>query len=138
MAQIPIERGRADLEAMSAAVAALEEGRCIGVFPEGTVSRGRELRPLSGAGRLARAVPGTRVLGVSVTGAVDIVKFPHRPRIRVEFFDPGDGPTGESAIALTKRVMVEVRRRAPAATPGRRRKAAYFREQAGRREQDGR
>jgi 1-acyl-sn-glycerol-3-phosphate acyltransferase len=130
MGQIPIERGRADLSAMSAAVAALEEGRCIGVFPEGTVSRGRELRPLSGAGRLARAVPGTRVLGVSVTGAVDVVRFPKRPRIRVDFFDPGEGPNGESAIGLTKRVMVEVRRRAPAATPGRRRKAAQFREQA--------
>lgn len=130
MGQIPIERGRADLSAMSAAVAALEQGRCIGVFPEGTVSRGRVLRPLSGAGRLARAVPDATVLGVCVTGAVDIVRFPHRPRIRVEFFDPGDGPAGESAIALTKRVMTEVRHRAPVAIPGRRRKAAQFRELA--------
>jgi len=132
MGQIPIERGRADLDAMSAAVTALEQGRCIGVFPEGTVSRGRELRPLSGAGRLVRAVPGTKVLGVFVTGAVDIVRFPHRPRIRVEFFDPGEGPAGESAIALTRRVMVEVRRRAPAALPGRRRKAEQFRVEADR------
>ena len=132
MGQIPIERGRADLDAMSAAVTALEQGHCVGVFPEGTVSRGRELRPLSGAGRLARAVPDTKVLGVSVTGAVDIVRFPQRPRIRVEFFDPGDGPVGESAIALTRRVMVEVRRRAPVALPGRRRKAEQFRAAAGR------
>ncbi len=131
MGQIPIERGRGDLTAMSAAVDAVAEGRCVGVFPEGTVSRGRPLRPLSGAGRVALAVPGTTVLGVSVTGAVDIVRFPRRPRIRVEFFDPGEAAPGESAIALTKRVMTEVRRRAPAAIPGRNRKAAEFRAQAG-------
>jgi 1-acyl-sn-glycerol-3-phosphate acyltransferase len=126
MGQIPIERGRADASAMSAAVDALRDGGCIGVFPEGTVSRGRTLRPLSGAGRIALAVPGTTVLGVSVTGAVDIVRFPHRPRIKVEFFDPGQPADGESAISLTRRVMADVRHRAPAAVPGRRRKAEEF------------
>ena len=60
MGQIPIERGRADLAAMSAAVEQLENGGCIGVFPEGTVSRGRALRPFSGAGGLVLAVPNTR------------------------------------------------------------------------------
>lgn len=126
MGQIPIERGRGDLAAMSAAIAAVRDGRCVGVFPEGTVSRGRNLRVLSGAGRVALAVPGTTVLAASVTGAVDIVRFPRRPRIRVEFFDPGQPAEGESAIALTKRVMTEVRNRAPAVVPGRRRKAAQY------------
>ncbi len=129
MGQIPIERGRADTAALSAAIAALHDGRCLGVFPEGTVSRGRTLRPLSGAGRLALAVPGTTVLGVTVTGAVDLVRFPHRPRLRVEFFVPAGGPPGpdENAIAFTRRVMTEVRHRAPVAVPGRARKAAAFR-----------
>lgn len=126
MGQIPIERGRADAAALSAAITALRDGGCIGVFPEGTVSRGRSLRPLSGAGRIALAVPGTTVLGVSVTGVVDIVRFPRRPRLRVEFFDPGQPAEGESAIALTKRVMTEVRGRAPVAVPGRGRKAREF------------
>ena len=125
MGQIPIERGRADLAAMSAAVEALENGGCIGVFPEGTVSRGRALRPFSGAGRLVLAVPDTRVVGVCVTGAVDIVRFPRRPRIRVEFFDVTP-QAGETALALTRRVMTEVRSRAPYAVPGRRKKAAEF------------
>lgn len=123
MGQIPIDRGRGDLAALSAAITVLGEGRCVGVFPEGTVSRGRTLRALSGAGRIALAVPGTTVLGVRVTGAVDIVRFPRRPRIKVEFFDPGQPADGESAIVLTRRVMREVRRGAPAAVPGRRRKA---------------
>lgn len=90
MGQVPIERGRGHVAALSAAIDHLRRGQCI-VFLEGTVSRGRQLRSLSGAGRLALAVPGTRVLGVRITGVVDIVHFPRRPRIRVEFFEPAGG-----------------------------------------------
>ena len=128
MGQIPIERGRGDLAALATAIEHLQHGQCVGVFPEGTVSRGRQLRVLSGAGRLALAGPGTHVLGVRVTGAVDIVRFPRRPLIRVEFFEPTDGQprAEESAIALTRRVMAESRAHAPPALPGRARKRAYF------------
>lgn len=128
MGQIPIERGRGDLAALAAAIDHLQRGQCIGVFPEGTVSRGRQLRVLSGAGRLALAVPGTRILGARITGAVDIVRFPHRPAIRVEFFEPASGQPSpdESAITLTRRVMAEVRAQAPAATPGRAKKRARY------------
>jgi len=126
MGQIPIERGRGDTTALTAAIEHLGRGECIGVFPEGTVSRGKVLRYLSGAGRLALAVPGTRVLGVRVTGAVDIARFPKRPRLRVEVFEPAGGQAapGESAVALTKRVMAEVRAGAPPAALGRRPRAA--------------
>jgi 1-acyl-sn-glycerol-3-phosphate acyltransferase len=129
MGQIPIDRGRGDREALAAAIDHLVHGQCIGIFPEGTVSRGRPMRFLSGAGRLALSAPETRVLGVSVVGAVDIVRFPRRPRIRVEIFEPAGGQPGtaESAIALTRRVMTEVRTRAPSALPGRATKQAQFR-----------
>ena len=122
MGQIPIERGRGDSAALSSAIDRLEHRACIGVFPEGTISRGQQMRPLSGAGRLAKSVPDARVVAVTITGAVDIVRFPKRPRIAVEFFEPADGqPTPEeSAIVLTRRVMGEVRDRAPAVAAGRR------------------
>lgn len=128
MGQIPVERGRFDTQALSVAIDALRAGACVGIFPEGTVSRGQPLRPLSGAGRLALSVPGARVVCVSVSGAVDVVRFPKRPRIRVEFFEPADGPprSGETAVGLTKRTMAEIRARAPYAIPGRRRKAAEY------------
>jgi 1-acyl-sn-glycerol-3-phosphate acyltransferase len=137
MGQVPIERGRGDTAALHAAIEHLRDGSCIGIFPEGTVSRGRTLRFLSGAGRLASAVPDTRVLGVRVTGSVDIVRFPYRPRVRVEFFEPAGGQPheGESAIALTRRVMTEVRTGAPPAVPGRGKKRAAF-EQAAREQSD--
>jgi 1-acyl-sn-glycerol-3-phosphate acyltransferase len=121
MGQLPIERGRGDLAAMSAAVTQLERGECIGVFPEGTLSRGEALRPLSGAGRLVLAVPDSCIVCVSVTGAVELARFPRRPRIRVEFFEPSGGQASpdESAIRLTRRVMAEIRQRAPYAAAGR-------------------
>ena len=121
MGQIPIERGRGDSAALQAAIDQLAAGGCIGVFPEGTVSRGKQMRPLSGAGRLVLAVPGTHVVCAAVTGAVDIARFPHRPRIAVRFFEPAGGQVieGESAVALTKRAMSEIRELAPWVAAGR-------------------
>jgi 1-acyl-sn-glycerol-3-phosphate acyltransferase len=123
MGQIPIERGRGDAAALASAIDELRRGHCVGVFPEGTISRGQEMRALSGAGRLALAVPGTRIVAVSVTGAVDIVRFPARPRLSVEFFEPLDGQPrdGETAVGLTKRIMADVRARAPFVAAGRKR-----------------
>jgi 1-acyl-sn-glycerol-3-phosphate acyltransferase len=137
MGQVPIERGRGDIAALRVAIDHLHGGSCLGVFPEGTVSRGRTLRFLSGAGRLATAVPEACVLGVRITGAVDIIRFPYRPRVRVEFFAPEGGQprAGESAIAVTSRVMAEVRAGAPPAVPGRGKKRAEF-ERAAQAESD--
>lgn len=127
MGQIPIARGRGDANALQAAIDVLRDGGCIGVFPEGTVSRGRTMRFLSGAGRLALAVPGTTVLGLRITGQNDIVRFPKRPRVLVEFLPPVTPREGESAVALTNRVMAEVRDGAPPVVPGRAKTAAKYR-----------
>ncbi len=129
MGQIPINRGKGDAHALDTAVAELRAGACIGVFPEGTISRGGYLRPRSGVGRLAAAVPEATVVAVTVTGTVDIVRVPKRPRIRVEFFPPAGGglTEGEEPGAFVLRVMEEVRGRAPIAIPGRRRTAEKYR-----------
>jgi 1-acyl-sn-glycerol-3-phosphate acyltransferase len=120
MGQIPIERGRADTEALAAAIEQLRAGACIGVFPEGTISRGATLRAHSGAGRLAVAIPATRVVCGIITGSVDIARFPKRPRLRVEFFDlPLDQE--ETPLALTRRALAAVRAIAPPVAAGRRR-----------------
>jgi 1-acyl-sn-glycerol-3-phosphate acyltransferase len=134
MGQIPIQRGAGDAGALDAAVAKLGEGACIGVFPEGTISRGLTLRARSGIGRLALAVPDARLVCVTVAGTVDIVRFPKRPRIRVEFFTPSSGQIdpGEEPGDLSARILAEIRERTPIALPGRRRKAAKYREAAER------
>lgn len=132
MGQIPVKRGQGDAHALDTAIAELAQGACIGVFPEGTISRGTYLRPRSGAGRLAQAVPAATVVCVTVTGTVDLVRFPLRPRITVSFFPPRGGQlgAGEDPAAFVVRLVEEIRERAPVAIPGRKRTAEKLRRAA--------
>jgi 1-acyl-sn-glycerol-3-phosphate acyltransferase len=134
MGQIPIERGTGDQQAMQRAIDELRAGACIGIFPEGTRSLGRELRARSGFGRLAAAVPEAEVVCVAVSGTVEIPRFPTRPRVRVKFFSPAGGGLahGEEAAALATRLLTEIRGYAPIAVAGRKRAKAATTEPAGR------
>jgi 1-acyl-sn-glycerol-3-phosphate acyltransferase len=122
MGQLRITRGIADRRQISAIVAVLQAGDCVGIFPEGRISKGQYRRAYSGAGYLAKAVPQARVVAAAVSGTVDLARFPRRPRVRVELFEPLRGPVrpGESSIGLSRRVMAEIRARAPEAVSGRR------------------
>ena len=123
MGQIPITRGSGDAGALDAAIAELRAGSCIGVFPEGTRSLGRTLRPRSGLGRLVAAVPEAVVVPVAVTGTTVITRFPKRPRLHVRFLAPPDGPReGESAADYAARVVEEIRAIAPISIAGRKRR----------------
>lgn len=127
MGQIPIERGKKDERAMQRAIDELRAGACIGIFPEGTRSLGRELRARSGFGRLAAAVPEAEIVCVAVTGTVDIPRFPTRPRVWVKFFRPAEGglAEGEEAAALAIRLLEEIRGHAPIAVAGRKRRRKH-------------
>lgn len=121
MGQIPILRGSGDAGALDAAIAELRAGACIGVFPEGTRSLGRKLRPRSGLGRLSAAVPEAVIVPVAVTGTTDIPRFPKRPRLHVRFLPPAEGlRPGESASDLAVRIVEELREIAPISHAGRR------------------
>ncbi|UQX87372.1 1-acyl-sn-glycerol-3-phosphate acyltransferase [Jatrophihabitans telluris] len=121
MGQLPITRGVADRRELSSVLAALRSGGCVGVFPEGTLSRGRTIRAYSGAGWIAGEVRGAAVVGVRVTGSVSIVRFPVRPRIRVEFFRPirSDRAGYPNSISYSRRILAEIRRDAPPVAAGR-------------------
>ncbi|MBS1892251.1 MAG: 1-acyl-sn-glycerol-3-phosphate acyltransferase [Actinobacteria bacterium] len=123
MGQIPIVRGAGDAQALANAVEALREGSCVGVFPEGTRSRGRVMRARSGAGRLALEVPEAHVTCVAITGTADLTGFPRRPRIKVRFFDPAGGQPrpDEDPAALSARLLAEIRAIAPPALSYRKR-----------------
>jgi 1-acyl-sn-glycerol-3-phosphate acyltransferase len=129
MGHIPVARGVNNDEAMATAIAELRRGTCIGIFPEGTRSLGRELRARSGVGRLAEAVPEATVVCVRTTGSVDVVRLPKRPQIDVEFYLPAGGrqQPGESAGHFADRLVAELRAGAPYEVPGRRRTAAKHR-----------
>jgi 1-acyl-sn-glycerol-3-phosphate acyltransferase len=115
MGQIPIVRGAGDAEALARAIEALRAGACIGVFPEGTRSRGKVLRARSGLGRLALEVPEAHVSLVAIEGTSDLTGFPHRPRIRVRFLEPAGGQPrpDEAAGELSARLLAEIRELVP-------------------------
>ena len=115
MGQIPIERGKGDAQALARAIEALRSGICIGVFPEGTRSKGKVLRARSGVGRLALEVPEAHVSLVAVEGTTDLTGFPKRPRIRLRFFDPvgGQPRPDEDPGELSARLLSEIRELVP-------------------------
>jgi 1-acyl-sn-glycerol-3-phosphate acyltransferase len=121
MGQIPIVRGSSDAGALDRAITELRAGSCIGIFPEGTRSLGRTLRPRSGLGRLVAAVPEATIVPVAVTGSTDIPRFPKRPRLHVRFLAPAEGlRPGESPSDLAVRIVAEIRALAPITQAGRR------------------
>ena len=111
MGQIPIERGSGDKEALARAIETLRAGACIGVFPEGTRSRGKVLRARSGIGRLALEVPEAHVSLVAIEGTSDLTGFPRRPRIRIRFLEPAGGQPRpeEEPSELSARLLAELR-----------------------------
>lgn len=121
MGQIPIERGAGDATALARAIEELRFGACIGVFPEGTRSRGKVLRARSGVGRLALEVPEARLVCVAIEGTTGYTRFPRRPRVRTRFFEPAGGQAqpDEQPGELAARLLAEIRELVPPAGPGR-------------------
>ena len=125
MRQIPVVRGTKDTDALERAMTELRGGSCVGIFPEGTRSLGRNLRARSGVGRMAAAVPEATVICTAVVGSTDIPRFPRRPRLKVTFFKPSGGQMqpGEDPTEFAVRLMAEMRALAPISAAGRRPKA---------------
>ena len=74
--QIPVHRGGRDaVGAYGAAVAAVNDGKCVVVYPEGTITRDPALWPMTGktgAARIALAT-GCRVIPVGQWGAQEVL-----------------------------------------------------------------
>jgi 1-acyl-sn-glycerol-3-phosphate acyltransferase len=130
MGQIPIDRGAGDAHALDSAIERLREGRCIGVFLEGTRSLGRTLRARSGFGRLAEAVPEAEIVACTVEGTTDIPRFPKRPHVRVRFFRPAALDEGIPRRELPAPLLAEIRSAAAIEPAGRRKKAEQRRREA--------
>jgi 1-acyl-sn-glycerol-3-phosphate acyltransferase len=84
-----VDRSRFDVEAVEVALAALERGHVLGMYPEGTRSPGRLLPFQPGAAWIA-ARTGAPIVPCSVSGTerVDRARRPGAVPVRVEFHPP--------------------------------------------------
>jgi 1-acyl-sn-glycerol-3-phosphate acyltransferase len=124
--QIPVRRGERDgADAMRDAVAALQNGESVLIYPEGTVTRDQDYWPMqakTGVARLA-LMSGAPVIPVAQWGPQEILGRSRRlhlfPRRTVqitageplypELPSPGEAPSHEALRAVTAEVMRRIR-----------------------------
>ena len=83
--QIPVYRETSDAaSSVRAAVAAVEQGECVVVYPEGTITRDPDLWPMTGKTGAARIalMTGAPVIPLAQWGAQDVIG-PYRKEFRV-------------------------------------------------------
>ncbi|MEU8226197.1 lysophospholipid acyltransferase family protein [Kribbella sp. NPDC048915] len=98
--QIPVHRGSAQAaDAFRDAVAAVERGECVGVYPEGTITRDPNLWPMTGKTGAARIalMTGCPVIPIANWGAQEVFQ----------------SYTGKLRIRLLPRKTLQVRAGAP-------------------------
>ena len=102
----PVNRGDKDLWAMRHAAKVLQHGQTLGMFPEGTRSKGMGLAVAkTGAARLALDAE-CPIVPMAVVGSDQFFKrFPHRTRVQITLLAPLMPRLGENALALTDRLM---------------------------------
>ncbi|MDO5727884.1 MAG: lysophospholipid acyltransferase family protein, partial [Bowdeniella nasicola] len=123
--QIPVRRGtNSAVAALTAAKAALSRGECVGIFPEGTLTRDPDMWPMrgkTGAARLALET-GVPVIPIAQWGTQDAIgRYSVRPRwginwpVTVQALDPvdlsawqGKEITPQVARAATEKIMADL------------------------------
>jgi 1-acyl-sn-glycerol-3-phosphate acyltransferase len=102
----PVKRGEKDLWALRHAAKVLAHGQMLGMFPEGTRSKGKGLRVAkTGTARLAidAACP---IVPVAVAGSDEFfTSFPRRTHVTITLMEPVHPKPGETPLALTDRLM---------------------------------
>jgi 1-acyl-sn-glycerol-3-phosphate acyltransferase len=106
MGAFPVYRGEKDQWAMRHAGRVLAHGEMLGMFPEGTRSRGKGLAVAkTGIGRLALEA-NCPIVPMAVTGSDRIFKdFPRRTRVTVSLLPPVWPNPNETPLSLTDHVM---------------------------------
>jgi 1-acyl-sn-glycerol-3-phosphate acyltransferase len=102
----PVKRGERDEWALNHAREVLDKGQVLAMFPEGTRSQGRGLRPAkTGAARFALDA-NCPILPVAVSGTEKMLEqFPKRSQVVIQVGEPIYPQEGENALALTDRLM---------------------------------
>ena len=110
----PVQRGARDEQALRYSLQVLAKGQVLGIFPEGTRSRGQGLQPgKTGAARLAIMAHCPVVL-MAVDGTQNMfAKFPRRISVKISLSPPVYPRPDESPLDFTDRLMFTLARMLP-------------------------
>lgn len=110
----PVQRGEKDQWAMNHALKILRHGQTLGMFPEGTRSRGGGLKVAkTGTAKLSLEA-GCPIVPMTIVGSDRFFKrFPHRARVHIQVLPPILPKPDESPLALTDRLMFTLARALP-------------------------
>ena len=119
--QIPVRRGESDRAALEKGLAYLQEGRALGIFPEGTVARKGAMTPaLTGVAMLALRSRAT-VLPIAHMGTRKVLRSPRYwfPRVTIRIDKPyipvlpTDVPRKVGLQRVTDEMMFRIARMLP-------------------------
>jgi 1-acyl-sn-glycerol-3-phosphate acyltransferase len=119
LSAFPVHRGDKDMWAMRHASKLLKSGQWLGMFPEGTRSKGKGLSVAkTGTARMAIEA-GCPIIPLAITGSDKFFKaFPHRARVEVKILPPVTPRENETPLALTDRLMFTLAQALPEAMRG--------------------
>jgi len=110
----PVQRGEKDQWAMDHALKILRHGQTLGMFPEGTRSRGGGLKVAKTGTAKLSIEAGCPIVPMTIVGSDKFFKqFPHRARVHIQILRPIMPEAGESPLALTDRLMFALAKALP-------------------------
>lgn len=105
LGSFPVKRGARDKWAIDHAKKVLRHGQVLGMFPEGTRSKGGLRTGKTGAARLAIS-ENCPIAPLALEGTQAMFSgFPHRQSVSVTLGEPIFPQPGETTLALTDRLM---------------------------------
>jgi 1-acyl-sn-glycerol-3-phosphate acyltransferase len=115
----PVSRDKKDPWAYNQALKVLAHGQTLGMFPEGTRSKGRGLGVArTGVARMAIETD-TQIVPMAVVGSDKLFKrFPRRARVTVNLLPPIFPKPNETPLGLTDRLMFTLAAALPAEMRG--------------------
>lgn len=116
---VPVHRGQADRAAIERTVALLRAGEVVGIFPEGTRGRTRQLQAPKPGLSLIAARSGASILPIGISGSENargLAMVWERPRIQIRIGEPFSLPVRRGRgghQAFTDQVMSRIARLLP-------------------------
>ena len=109
----PVKRGAADRGAIKAAIQVLKQGKCLGLFPEGTRSRNGHMRKAEAGVGLIASMTGAPVVPAAVIGTDHIfANGGWFPKLKVVYGKPmvfaGDRKDKEQLEAFSQSIMERI------------------------------